>query len=298
MNNVHWNLIRTFLTVVKLGSLSAAAKELGCSQPKLTRDIKSLESLTQLNLFKRSTQGATLTESGQLLVEPAQKMNECALSFNRKAAGLSTELSGDIRISVNEMVGLYLLPPVIAEFHQQHPYVNIEIVISNQTSSINKREADIALRMYRPTQPELVVKRLPNMPLGFYAHKDYIKRYGIPENFDDIKSHTIIGFDESTRFIDSAQSQGTKLERSDFKIRTDNILMQINLANAGIGIVATHKEIAKKVFNLQEIMEWVFLPDLQFWIVCHADTQYNTKIIALKQFIINWFKNDAYHGLS
>ncbi|MCF6318893.1 MAG: LysR family transcriptional regulator, partial [Proteobacteria bacterium] len=263
MNNVPWNLIKVFLTVVKLGSLSAAAKELGCSQPKLTRDIKSLESYTQLNLFKRSTQGVVLTESGQFLVESAQKMNECALSFNRKAAGLSTELSGDIRISVNEMVGLYLLPPVIAEFHQQHPSVNIEIVISNQTSSINKREADIALRMFRPTQPELVVKRLPNMPLGFYAHKDYIKRYGIPENFNDIKNHTIIGFDESTKFIDSAQSQGTKLERSDFKIRTDNILMQINLANAGIGIVATHKEIAKKVFNLQEIMEWVNLPELQ-----------------------------------
>ena len=297
MNSTPWNLIHTFLTVVKLGSLSAAAKQLGCSQPKITRDIKSLESYTQLNLFKRSTQGVILTESGQFLVESAQKMNQYALSFNRKVAGLSTELSGDIRISVNEIVGLYLLPPVITAFHKQHPSVNIEIVISNQTSSINKRETDIALRMYRPSQPELIVKRLPNMPLGFYAHKDYITQHGIPKTFNDIKNHTIIGFDELTKFIDSAQSQGTKLERKDFKIRTDNILMQVKLANAGIGIVVTHKKIAEKVFNLQEIMDWVILPDLEFWIVCHSDTQYNSKIIALIQYIIKWFKDDAYNGL-
>lgn len=298
MNNTPWNLIHTFLTVVKLGSLSAAAKELGFSQPKLSRDIKSLESTTKLNLFKRSSQGVILTDAGQSLLQAAQEMNDSALSFNRKVAGLSTELQGDIRISVNEIVGIYLLPLAISEFHKQHPSVNIEIVISNNTSCINKQEADIALRMFRPTHPDLVVKRLPNMPLGFYAHKDYIKKFGVPKSFNDIKNHTIIGFDESSRFIDSAQSLGTKLERSDFKIRTDNILMQIKLANTGIGIAVTHKIIAEKVFHLQEIMEWIALPDLQFWVVCHTDTQYNSKIVAFRKFIINWFNEDAYHGLS
>ncbi len=116
MNNVDWDQIRSFLAVSRLGSLSAAARELGVSQPTLTRDIQALETTTQLNLFKRTTQGLELTEAGQLLVEAAGRMNDAAEWFERQASGLSVELKGDVRISANDIVGVYLLPPAIAAF--------------------------------------------------------------------------------------------------------------------------------------------------------------------------------------
>jgi len=297
MNNMNWGQIRSFLAVSRLGSLSAAARELGVSQPTLSREIQALETSTELNLFKRTTQGLQLTEAGRALVEAAGKMNDAADQFTRQASGLSVELSGDVRISVNEIVGVYLLPPAIAAFRAQHPGVHIEIVISNRASSLSKREADIALRMFRPTQPDLVVRRLPDMELGFYAHRDYIREFGEPSNIDEFKAHTIIGFDEEMDFINGAAALGYHFVRDNFAVRTDHLLAQINLIRAGAGIGGTHIELAERWPELQRVLKWVPLPALEFWCVTHSDVQYNSRIREVMQFLIQWFSDDPYHAV-
>lgn len=294
MNNLDWDLVRSFLMVSRMGSLSAAARHLDVSQPTLSRDIQSLEAATQLNLFRRTTQGLQLTEAGQRLVDAASRMDEAADLFARQASGLSVELEGDVCISANEIVGIYLLPAVIAAFRQKHPAVHIEIVISNRASSLSKREADIALRMFQPTQPDLVARRLPDMELGFYAHRAYIDRNGEPTNIDDFRRHTIIGFDENMDFIQGAAHMGYQFTRQDFALRTDHLLAQINLARAGAGIVGTHVALAEKWGDLERILKWVPLPPLQFWAVCHSDVQYNSRIRAVMQFLIGWFSGDPY----
>ncbi len=294
MNNVEWDLVRSFWIVARTGSLSAAARELGVSQPTLSRHIQAIESVTELNLFKRTTQGLILTEAGGGLVEAAAKMNDAAELFSRQVAGLSERLEGDIRISVNEIVGTYLLPPAIAAFRRKHPSVSIEIVITNQVSNINKREADIALRMFRPTQSDLVVNRLSDIALGFFASKDYIKKHGVPGSFDEFRTHTLIGFDESMDFIDGARQMGFHLERDNFVIRTDHLLAQLNMCRAGVGIAGTHIELARRYPELQQILDWIQLPALELWVVCHSDTQHNSRIRALRSFLSEWFKGDAY----
>ena len=294
MNNIDWDLIRSFLTVSRLGSLSAASRTLGVSQPTLSRSIQTLETTTGLNLFRRNTQGLQLTEAGQNLMDAASRMDEAADLFSRQVSGLSEALDGDVRISVNEIVGIYLLPPAIAAFRQQHPGVHIEIVISNQVSSLNKREADIALRMFRPTQPNLITRRLPNLELAFYAHHEYFEQYGRPSNIDERLQHTIIGFDESMDFIDGAASLGYTFVRDHFALRTDHLSAQINLARAGAGIIATHVSLAKQYPELERILDWIPLPALEFWIVCHSDVQYNARIRELMQFLSHWFKSDPY----
>jgi DNA-binding transcriptional LysR family regulator len=294
MNNINWNLIHTFLTVSRKGSLSAAARELGVSQPTLSRDIQTLETATELNLFKRTTQGLQLTEAGQQLVDAATRMDQAADLFARQASGMSVELRGTVRISANEIIGIYLLPAAIAAFRDQHPGVQIEIVITNQASSLSKREADIALRMFQPSQPDLVARRLPDMELGFYAHRDYVQKHGEPENLEEFKQHTIIGFDENMEYIESASQLGFQFAREDFALRTDHMLMQINLARAGAGIIGTHVALAEKWNDLERILEWVKLPPLEFWIVCHSDVQYNTRIRSVMQFLVQWFEKSPY----
>ena len=297
MNNVSWELVRSFLAVVEAGSLSAAARALEVSQPTLSRNIQMLESQTHLNLFKRTSQGLILTEEGKALVESAQQMSTASETFARQVSGLSTELNGDIRISANEVVGIYLLPAAIAAFRKLHPAVQIEVVISNRASNLNKREADIALRMFRPRQPDLVARRLPDMPLGFYAHQSYLDEYGTPETLDDFKQHTLIGFDQNRDFIDGAGALGFIISNDDFDLRTDNLLLQIQLARQGCGIVGTHIELANQCPELKRILEWVPVPPLEFWVVCHADSQYNARILAFKKHLIAWFKDSPYQGL-
>jgi DNA-binding transcriptional LysR family regulator len=294
MNNLSWNLIHTFLTVSRNGSLSAAARELSVSQPTLSRDIQALETATELNLFKRTTQGLKLTEAGQQLVDAATRMDQAADLFARQASGMSVELRGTVRVSANEIIGIYLLPAAIAAFHDQHPGVQIEIVITNQASSLSKREADIALRMFPPTQPDLVARRLPDMELGFYAHRDYLQKYGTPENLKEFKQHTTIGFDENMEYIQSAADLGFQLTRDNFALRSDHMLMQINLARAGAGIVGTHVGLAEQWSELERLMEWVNLPPLEFWVVCHSDVQYNSRIRSVMQFLIQWFETNPY----
>ncbi len=297
MNNVPWALIRSFLAVVEAGSLSAAARELEVSQPTLSRNIQLLESQTRLNLFKRTSQGLMLTEEGKVLVESAQQMKSASETFVRQVSGLSTELKGEIRISANEIVGIYLLPAAIAAFRKRHPAVQIEIVISNRASNLNKREADIALRMFRPTQPDLVARRLTDMPLGFYAHQSYLDEYGTPESFDDFKLHTLIGFDQNRDFIDGAGAMGYAFSNDDFELRTDNLILQIQLARQGCGIVGTHVALANECPELKRVLEWAPIPALEFWVVCHADSQYNARIRAFKAHVIDWFADDPYRGL-
>ncbi|MDX5150842.1 MAG: LysR family transcriptional regulator [Acidiferrobacterales bacterium] len=297
MNNVDWSLIRSFLAVSRHGSLSAAARELGVSQPTLSREIQSLESTTGLNLFRRTTQGLSLTEQGQTLIEAAGHMDDAADQFIRQASGLSAELEGDVRISVNEIIGIYMLPPAIAAFREQHPGVQVEIVITNRASSLSKREADIALRMFQPDQPDLVARRLPDLEMGFYAHRDYVARHGKPATFEEFKTQTILGFDEGMDFINGARALGYEFAKKDFAVRTDHMLAQIALLRAGAGIGGTHVEIARHFPELVRVLEFVPLPKLEFWCVCHADVQFNSRIRAMMQFLVKWFDPDPYAHL-
>ena len=294
MNRYDWALIRSFLAVAHTGSLSAAARKLGVSQPTLSRDVQALETATALNLFKRTTQGLQLTEAGQALMESATRMDDAADQFARQAAGLSVEVHGDVRISANEIVGMYLLPPALAALRAQHPGVSVEIVISNRASSLSKREADIALRMFRPAQPDLVARRLPDLELGFYAHRAYLQTHGTPETFAELQQHGLIGFDENNDFIEGAARMGYEFARKNFTLRTDHLLTQINLLRAGAGIVATHARLAGHWPELVRILDWVPLPPLEFWVVCHHDVRFNTRIRAVMQFLTDWFKDDPY----
>jgi len=286
--------MQSFLLAARNGSLSAAARELGVSQPTLSRNIQAIEQQTNLQLFQRTTQGLLLTEAGLRLVEAAEKMDEAANLFHRQVSGLSFELEGDIRISVSEVIGTYLLPPALAAFRALHPGVQIEIDVSNETTSLSKRDADIALRMYRPTQPDLVARRLPDSELGFFASADYIAQNGTPDDIETYKKHSIIGSDRNMEMVQKLNKLGYEFNSYDIDLRTDHLLQQINLARSGAGIVITHVGVARRLPELQRIMEWFPIPPLESWVVCHSDTQYNSRIRELTKFLPEWFASDAY----
>ncbi len=297
MNNIDWELIRTFLAVAEQGSVSAAARALEASQPTLSRHIRELERQTSLSLFERTPQGLILTEQGEGLVDAAMRMGESAEHFSRLVSGLSAELDGDLRITANEIVGYYLLPPLLAAFRERHPGVSLEMVITNQASNLNKREADVALRMFRPTQPDLVVSRLPDLELGFFAARDYLNRHGTPETLEALMAHPLIGFDQDSTFIEAAAEMGISLERDAFPLRTDHMLLHIALMRSGAGIGATHVGIGQSYPELVRILPQSPLPTLEFWCVCHRDLRLNPRVQALMRFMREWFGEDPYHAV-
>ncbi|WP_426359414.1 LysR family transcriptional regulator [Pseudocolwellia sp. HL-MZ19] len=285
MNHLPWDLIQAFSAVAKLGSLSKAAKVLKTSQPTLSRQILLLEKKLEITLFERSTQGLKITDLGAKLLESSNTMLSASEQFLRTASGSTYSLAGSVRLSANEIIGLYYLPQAITQFNQLYPEIQVEVDISNQSTSLHKRDADIALRMFRPTQPELVAKRLPDISLSLTASKNYLSSFGHPESIDNIYQHTLIGFDKDSQFVRSLQQLSFAVTDKDFYLKTDFLPLQIELAKQGAGITITHNHLIKRWSELKVILPEITLPNLEFWLVCHADVQHNRRIRVLMDFL-------------
>ncbi len=289
MSKFSWQWVQSFIAVVEVGSLSKAAQHLGLSQSTLSRQIAQLEKQLNMSLFNRSTQGLGLTAQAHQLVESAQQMQLAGEQFKRIASGSAMNLAGELRISVNEVIGLYYLPLAIKSFNQLYPEVQVEIEISNKASSLNKRDADIAIRMFRPTQLDLIAKRLPDIQLNFYASRQYLSQYGIPQNLEELLEHKMIGFDQDRQMLKAANKLDWPIDRASFIDRSDSLNLQIELAKQGCGISITHKKIIDQFIELQTILSNIAIPKLECWLVCHSDVQHNRRIRVMMDFLGQYF---------
>ena len=156
MHNPDWTLTRSFLAVAETGSLSAAARQLGLSQPTLGRHVADLEAQLGMPLFQRAPRGLIPTTAALNLLPHARAMRDAAARLHLAAAGQTETLAGTVRLTASRIVAHYILPAIIAELRQAEPGIEVELVATDATENLLFHEADIALRMYRPTQLDIV----------------------------------------------------------------------------------------------------------------------------------------------
>jgi len=176
-----WNRARAFLVTAEEGSLSAAARALGMAQPTLGRQVDALEEELGVVLFERVGRGLALTPSGLELLDHVRAMGDAANRVSLSAAGQSQSIEGTVCIAASETYAAILLPPIIAKLRRAEPGIDIEIVTSNKASDLRRREADIAIRNFRPTEPDLVAKKIRDVPARLYAAPAYLERIGNPK---------------------------------------------------------------------------------------------------------------------
>jgi DNA-binding transcriptional LysR family regulator len=269
MTTPDWSLYRSFLSVARTGSLSAAAREEGLTQPTVGRHIDSLEKALGVLLFTRSQHGLMPTEAALELRPYAESLEATAAALVRAAGRAGVR--GTVRITASEVVGAEVLPPILAKLHETHPELVIELVLSNRTEDLLRREADIAVRMVRPTQQALVVRRVGDIELGLHARRDYLERRGTPSSVDDLRGHTLIGFDHENAFIRSVRARGIPLERGMFALRSDSDLAQLAAIRAGFGIGVCQVALARQSTDLVRLLPKSFSFKLEVWIAMHAD---------------------------
>src|SRR5205809_4770627 len=192
-----WELYRSFLAVVREKSLSGAARALSLTQPTLGRHIDALETAFGTSLFTRSQAGLLPTASASALIPHAESMASAARALARAASGEAEEERGAVRITASEIIGTEVLPGVLTTFREQHPRIDVELAISNRSEDLLRRDADIAVRMVKPTQSALLARRLGSLQLGLHAHPDYLKRHGAPHSLEELRQHPLIGFDSA-----------------------------------------------------------------------------------------------------
>jgi|SRR5208337_528798 len=199
-----WDELRTFFEVVRDGSLSGAARRLGLTQPTVGRHIDALEEALGLTLFMRSPRGLTATPAALALAPHGEAMAAAAAALARSASSEAALDRGVVRVTASEIVGCEVLPPIFAGFHARHPGVVVELAVTNRNEDLARGDADIAVRMVRPTQSGLVARRIGSARIGLYAHRDYCARFGEPRAVADLAHHCVIGFDRDSRSLRSA----------------------------------------------------------------------------------------------
>ncbi len=278
ISTLDWSLIRAFLAVAETGSLSAAARRLGASQPTLGRQIRQLEETLGQTLFHRRPKGLALSANGHALMPGAQKMQAALHEIELTAAGRQTGLDGSVRITASNMVSMHILPPILARLRAAQPGIHVDIAPSDSSENLLFREADIALRMYRPRQLELVARHLGDIRLGIYASRAYLDRAGRPRTMAELFEHPIIGYDRNEEIIRELQSRGFPATRDWFALRCDNHAVNWELVRAGCGIGFGQAGIAAADRQVEEIALDIALPMLPVWLATHQSLRHTPRI--------------------
>ncbi len=271
MAELDWNLIRSFVTVAETGSLSAAARRLDASQPTLGRHVSELEQALGVTLFRRGRRGYELTEAGAVLYERGRTVSDEAAAFSRLALGSVEAIEGTVRLAASDVVAAYVLPDIVARLGVEEPGIEIEIVASNQVENLLRRDADIAIRMVRPTQNELVARKVTDIALCLAATTTYLDRCGRPGSPSDLPSHRLIGFDRETAFIRAAMDALPMLSGLSFAFRSDNNLAQLAAIRAGMGIGLCQVPLGRREPDLVRLFAKEIDLPLETHVVMHED---------------------------
>ncbi len=286
-----WDHYRAVLAVLEQGSLSAAARLLGLSQPTVGRQIEALEQALGVSLFVRSQHGLSPTESALALRPFALSLKNTAAALERAIAAEAHEVRGSVRITASDVIGVEVLPAIFRELKTQHRGLSLELLLSNQSQDLLSRDADIALRMVAPEQDALLAKRLGQISLGLYAHRRYLEQYGTPDSSAGLAGHSLIGFDTTLPYIRALQQRYPFMQRDKFSLRVDSDVAQLNAIRAGFGIGICQNLLAQANPDLIRILPAEFQIDFPLWIVMHEDLRQIQRYKATFDFLAQALSN-------
>jgi len=275
-----WNLLRALGAVLDQGSLTRAAARLDSSQPTLSRQITTLEALLGTPLFERGARRLRPTPAALALAEPARRMlaaaQACALAADA-VGDAADDLAGSVRLTASDVVSQEVLPGLLAGLARLHPQIQIELVPGDTLSNLLEREADIAVRMLRPTQGTLITRHIADWPLGFYAHRRLVDAHGLP-TLATLAQHRWVGFDQSTQMLDGFRAAGHAVDRRFFALRCDSQPVNLAMVRAGVGIGVVMVPLARRLPELVPVLPELQLPVLPVWLTAHRELRASRRL--------------------
>lgn len=288
-----WRAIQDVVTVAETGSLSAAARRLNVSQPTVGRRIEQLEEQLGTLLFNRTARGLVLTKVGEGILNHAQQMEEGALAIERIATGANQELQGNVRISLIEDLGIQWIPQKLNEFHKEFPQLAIEVNIDNRNVDLLRREADIAIRLARPEQQDLICRKVGMLNFGLYASQSYLDEHGTPEHRKDLKEHFHVGFDEEMAHSPRIKKLEALFNLGNIRHRSNSHMEMVEATRSGLGCTALCCFIGDAHPDLQRVLINEIDYAREIWLVTHAEINSSARIRAVFDFLGKALEEDA-----
>lgn len=278
MDNLDWNQLKAFLETAEAGSLSAAARKLGLTQPTLSRQVAAIEQRMGVTLFERVGKAMALTPTGLDLLEHARAMGTAAEALRLAATGRSQAVGGVVSVSATDAVAAYLLPPLIKQLRENEPGIAIEVIASNALSDLLRREADIAIRHVKPEQPDLIARLIREASACFYASEDWVKVHGHPRRADEAAQLAFVGSDRSGQYLAYLRQHGLPLGEANFSGYCEHSVAHWALVRQGMGIGAMMEEIARDTPGIVRVLDDV--PPVRFpiWLVTHRELRTSRRI--------------------
>ncbi|MBU2886261.1 LysR family transcriptional regulator [Gilvimarinus agarilyticus] len=288
--NFDWNHARAFLVTAQEGSLSAAARVLGVAQPTLGRQVAALERELEVALFERYGRGLELTPTGSSLLAHVRSMADAANQLSLQAAGQSEAVEGRVCVSATDSMAAYSLPPILCDLRQAYPKITVELLATNTLSDLRRREADIALRVAEPTQPDLIARRLKDFEAYLYATPDYLHRHCAGNRLTDLASCAFIGFEDNTELIKEFNSRGLKVSIDNFCLITANHIVHWELVKAGMGVGIMMSDIGDAEPSVVRACD-DFQPYVgAVWLVSHRELRHTRRVKSVFDFLADRFK--------
>ena len=273
-----WNQARAFLVAAEEGSFSAAARALGLTQPTVGRQVAALEAQLGVTLFERVGRTLQLTEAGAGLVEPVRAMGVAASQVSMSAAGQSASLEGRVAITASQVISAYLLVPVLAQLRAEHPGIELELVSTNATSDLRRREADVAVRNFRPQDPQLVARRLRDRTGGFYAATTYLDRVGRPASARDLGHLDVFGFDRDEDMVQGMRQMGFPLQPEQLVVTCPDHLVQWQLCIAGLGVCVMMDDVGRTEPRVERLFSDRPPIPVQMWLTAHRELHTSRRV--------------------
>ncbi len=267
----NWALVRSFLAILEAGSMKGAARQLHAHQPTLSRHLAELEAQLGAPLFERTGAGVVPTAMALAIADDARQMYASAQAMQRTMASRSQATTGSVRITTSQVAAAYLLPPVLAELQAAEPGIAVDLVASDRITNLLRREADIAVRMLRPTQASLIARKLGMMPIVAAAHQSYLQRAGTPHQPADLQHHRLIGYDSDDTIMRGFAAAGFTTSRDAFAVRTDDQVAYGRLvaSGAGIGFVAHYNLVHWP--GVVPLLPMLRIAPLPCWLAVHRE---------------------------
>ena len=273
-----WNHVRAFLATAEHGSLSAAARKLGQTQPTLSRQVAALESRLGILLFERVGRRLQMTKGGRELLAQTRIMGDAADRLALAALGQSQSISGEISITASDVFSAFLLPPVLHRLRGLAPHLKINVVADNDIRDILKREADIAIRHSRPTQPDLIARLVRQATAHFYASSGYLKLHGRPKTLADMSEHDFVSIVSPQQILDFMLPLGLPLDEGNFPIGSQNGIVAWELAKQGFGIMIMADEVAALTTGIERVLPQMEPVEFPVWLVTHRELHTSRRI--------------------
>lgn len=273
-----WNRARAFLVTAEEGSLSAAARALGLTQPTLGRQVETLQEELGVVLFERRGRGLELTPAGHALIPHAREMGEAAARLSRVAFGNNDAMEGPVTISASDAYAGMLLPPILEKMRAAEPRISVTIKVSNSPADLLRREADIAIRNFRPSEPDLIARMIRDAHARLYAADQYLTDAGPFETTEDLADAQFIGLDDSGNMVNMLNSIGIPAREENIHIRTANFLVMWALVKRGMGIGVLDDQMGDAEPGVSRVLPDLAPMTFPVWLVSHRDIYQNARL--------------------